>query len=167
MFNIYVTNLAKYNQGISSGKWLELPMDEDELQMELKLILGEDEEYAIHDYEAPFHIGEYESISRINEIAEEVERSGVDSEVLDAIAGALGSIFDAIETVNNGDYHIWEAESMEEVARQHYEETGMVREIEEKLPHLVNHIDYESIGQEMDSVGTYIEFGKKIIQINN
>jgi hypothetical protein len=75
--NIYVANLAKYNEGHLVGKWLALPMDADNMQKEIKLILGTDEEYAIHDYEAPFPISEYSNPFHLNQIAE-LDESALD-----------------------------------------------------------------------------------------
>ena len=33
---IYLTNLAKYNQGTLIGKWLELPLTDEELEIEIR-----------------------------------------------------------------------------------------------------------------------------------
>ena len=59
---IYVANLAKYNNGILEGQWLELPMCE----YELSDILDGMGDYAIHDYEADFQINEYSDIHKLN-----------------------------------------------------------------------------------------------------
>lgn len=67
---IYVANLAKYNDGRLVGRWIDLPIDPSDLQDEINSILGNDEEYAIHDYEAPFRVEEYSNPFRINQIAE-------------------------------------------------------------------------------------------------
>lgn len=42
----YITNLGKYNEGELVGKWIELPIDEDEFEEELKEIgIGEEDEF--------------------------------------------------------------------------------------------------------------------------
>ena len=53
---IYLTNLAQYNAGRLVGKWLELPVSEEELARELQAVLGRNEEYFITDYSADFRI---------------------------------------------------------------------------------------------------------------
>jgi len=52
MIRVYLTNLGAYNRGKLMGKWIDLPMDEDELQEEIDSILEPmDEEYFITDFE--------------------------------------------------------------------------------------------------------------------
>ena len=82
---IYLTNLGKYNEGELVGEWVDLPIDEDELQEVFKRIGISDkpdpetgsiyEEYFITDYESDIGIsvGEYDSLSHLNEIAEAIE----------------------------------------------------------------------------------------------
>ena len=48
---IYITNLAKYNEGVLKGEWVSLPIDETALQPKIKNILGADEELFISDYD--------------------------------------------------------------------------------------------------------------------
>ena len=38
---IFITNLAQYNAGNLVGKWVSLPLSEDELWAEIKEILGQ------------------------------------------------------------------------------------------------------------------------------
>jgi Antirestriction protein (ArdA) len=63
---IYLTNLAQYNAGCLIGKWIDLPLEEEELAIALKEVLGSDEEYFITDYQANFRIEEFENLSELN-----------------------------------------------------------------------------------------------------
>lgn len=65
---IYVASLAKYNEGRLVGAWINLPADD--LWEQVEEMLAGDEEWAIHDYEAPFNISEYENLDELNEAAE-------------------------------------------------------------------------------------------------
>lgn len=65
---IYAVNLASYIDGNVIGAWFNLPVSEEMFYSRLGLIDG-NEEYAIHDYELPFFIDEYERIERLNEWA--------------------------------------------------------------------------------------------------
>ena len=49
----YITNLGKYNEGELIGRWIEFPIDEDDLKKALEEIgINEEyEEYFITDYE--------------------------------------------------------------------------------------------------------------------
>ena len=68
---VYIANLGKYNEGELVGAWFTPPIDIEEVK-EVIGLNGEYEEYAIHDYELPFEIGEYESIEEINRLCEMV-----------------------------------------------------------------------------------------------
>ena len=63
MLKIFLTNLGKYNEGYLVGKWVELPCDDLETEMET-IGVGEApyEEYFITDYESDFgvSIGEFD-----------------------------------------------------------------------------------------------------------
>ena len=105
---IYIANLGKYNEGYLVGEWIDLPATEEELEElyvrikaghyeegEYKVGYYENgsfyEEVAIHDYESEIsglEIGEYDSIDRLNELAEELESKDVD--VIEAIIEAIG-----------------------------------------------------------------------------
>ena len=83
MIRLYFANLQKYHEGFLDGKWYDLEdyTDIDGLMRDVAIDvlhqnLNEDgepffeygisqEEWAIHDYEAPFKVTEYESISSI------------------------------------------------------------------------------------------------------
>lgn len=76
---IYVANLRAYNEGELKGDWFDLPVDPEEVY---KKIFDKDEfdeqgnpmyDWAIHDYEAPFHINEYASIQQLSDIVEELQ----------------------------------------------------------------------------------------------
>lgn len=76
---IYLTNLGMYNEGTLHGEWFKLPMDIEESLEKIGIgsknsYGGVYEEYFITDYIAPFKIGEYDSLEKLNDIAEELER---------------------------------------------------------------------------------------------
>lgn len=62
---VYIANLGKYNEGELVGDWFTPPIDFDTVKEQIGLN-DEYEEYAIHDYELPFDVGEYTPISEIN-----------------------------------------------------------------------------------------------------
>ena len=86
---IFITNLAKYNEGILKGEWICLPMDEMKLQSKIKNILGGAEEFFISDYEAPFIISEYDNVSKLNEFAEKLDGIQERDEVIEAISNEV------------------------------------------------------------------------------
>ena len=76
--NIYVASLSDYNNGNLHGVWVDLSSDVDEMTAPIEAMLKDSkcpdaEEYAIHDYDAPFKIGEYTSLKKIAKIVEFIE----------------------------------------------------------------------------------------------
>ena len=64
---VYIANLGKYNEGELVGAWFEPPIDFDEVKERIGLN-DQYEEYAIHDFELPFEIGEYTPIEHADDI---------------------------------------------------------------------------------------------------
>lgn len=162
MFNIHVSNLGAYNRGHLVGKWLELPMDEKELENELDSILFDpqspdefDEEIFISDYENDYNykVEEYEDIFKLNEFVQQLEESKIEPWILRATIDHLGShyirmygydtVIDAAEeamTIWLGDYSNLE----EHLGYALVEEGYFGIQIPEAL---VEYLDYEKIGR--------------------
>lgn len=159
MMRIYLTNLGKYNEGELVGEWVELPVSDEELQEVFKRIgINEEyEEYFITDYECEFYeIGEYENISTLNEIAEQLE--GLDEEteqVVKAMMSECGYTLDeAIEQANAGNYHIYcNCEDMTDVAYAVVEGCGYLNNVPETV---ARYFDYEAFGRDLGIEGTFI-----------
>ena len=77
--NVFVSNLAKYNDGELTGQWFDLPVDDVNKDILDKIDLGGDSKHGYHDewfisdYEAPFKIDEYDNLYALNELAEALE----------------------------------------------------------------------------------------------
>ena len=159
MINIFITNLGKYNEGELIGEWVMLPISEEELKKVCERIgINEDyEEYFITDYECDFmKIGEYESISSLNEIAEKISELDEDEyEVAKALISECSyTIDEAIEKVNNGDYIIYyDCNDITDVAYQVVEECGYLNNEPDTV---TRYFDYESFGRDLGIEGTYI-----------
>lgn len=88
---VFVSNLAKYNDGELTGQWTTLPVDDVNKDILDKLDLGGDskqgyyDEWFISDYEAPFKIGEYDNLYALNELAKALEDYDTIEDVFDAI----------------------------------------------------------------------------------
>ena len=89
MMRIYLTNLGKYNEGELIGKWVELPISDEELEATLEEIGIDGERYQetfITDYETDINglkIGEYDGIEELNELTEVIEAN--DPEAVEAL----------------------------------------------------------------------------------
>lgn len=154
---IYVVNLAKHNNdGLrhTTGEWIELPMDADDLQDKLAKILGDDEELAIHGSESIFTINEGDNIERLNEIAEIISDSKEEENVIEAILGNWTNIDDGLNCLESQSYRVYHnCKDMEDVAMIFAEETGMLDGISETL---TRYFDYAAYGSDMESAGTFL-----------
>lgn len=157
---VWVGNLGKYNEGNLVGRWIELPIDEDDLEKVLESIGIDNEEYEeifIADYDLPFdsqELGEYTSIERLNEIAERYEDlSEYEKEVFNEISSDF-NLDEAFDIVEDGDYMIYsDCDDMGDVAMQYVEETGLLDNVPGDL---VDYFDYQSYGRDMENNGYYI-----------
>lgn len=75
---IFVSNLGAYNGGALTGEWTTLPVKNvnDIYKNDCKKngnISGYGEDFFISDYEAPFHIDEYENLSDLNKLAQSLK----------------------------------------------------------------------------------------------
>lgn len=142
---IFITNLAKYNEGYLVGKWVDLPLSEDELWDEIREVLGDDEEFFITDFEAPFRIEEYDGVTDLNALAKELE--GMDDE---DVAKALFlvneqgySFRDAIGKVDDVDFY--PNTTLKDLAEKFVDE-GLFGEIPDKIQ---AYIDYDAIARDL------------------
>lgn len=162
---IYITDLAAYNNGHLIGNFFALPMDEDDLRAKIKEILStgaevcgdnEHEEIFITDYECDFmEIGEYADPFQLNEIAQQAEN--LSDYEMKAIKFLLNNslVKDFSEALEKYDeVIIHEDATMEDLAYEFVNECYGI----DSLPTIIaNNIDYEKIGREMEMDGRYFE----------
>ena len=152
----FLTNLGKYNEGELVGRWVTFPIDEDE-QNEIFESLGlchydEEgeyvstpyEEYFFTDWDGGFGLGEYESIERVNELAEALE--GWDDDLLEAVTEVWG--LDEVLTHSPDDYNLYsDVRTDFDLGYYWLEESGCYDL--EKLGNLAYYIDYEKFGRDI------------------
>ena len=177
----FITNLGKYNEGKLIGKWIEFPIDEDELNEALNEIgckyTDENgvvhnefyEEYFFSDWECeiPFEFGEYESIPDVNDIAERVENlMDYEQDVLKVILEEHTSDVDeALQIVEDGNYTMWnDCINMADVAQTMVEECEYFGNISESLQ---CYIDYEKLGRDLAIESTFLEGEGYFIEVFN
>ena len=155
--SVYLTNLAQYNNGCLIGKWLNLPLSEDELHEEIKAVLGTDEEYFITDYEAPFQIEEYDNLSELNRFTDQfAELCEYDQQRVVYLIEAMNlSKEDALEHYEDVTYY--QNMTLEEVADELVEE-GIFGTIPDNL---LCYLDSEKIARDL-SIDDYHETSKGV-----
>jgi hypothetical protein len=166
---IWVGNLGKYNEGCLTGEWFTLPEDVNVIMEKIGVAPGtEYEEYYIADSEAPFEIGTFASIEKLNEMAEVMEQ--MTEEEIEVATFLIDNYHaqdmeDAYDLINGGNImYYYDCHTMEEVAEQYLEETGMLSEIPENLAYYFN---YEQYGRDMEIEGSFYDASFGIFQVMN
>ena len=164
MIKIYLTDLAAYNSGYLIGEWIELPLEEAELNEKLQNILkkgGEicneiHEEYFITDFESDIlDIDEYSNIYDLNNQAQKLsELNDYELKIARFLLNEclVNSVEEAIENIEN--VTLYENQTMQELAYELVEELYDIN----NLPSLIgSHIDYQGIARDLEIEGRYYE----------
>ena len=148
--NIYVADLAAYNNGKLHGVWIDATQDLDDIQAQINQMLAKSpegfaEEYAIHDYEGfcGYSVSEYDGIELVHEIACFIEEhSDVGGELLNHFSGDIDEAKKAMEDNYCGCHS-----SLADYAEELTEQTTEIPQ------HLAFYIDYERMGRDMELSG--------------
>ncbi|WP_340149018.1 antirestriction protein ArdA [uncultured Sneathiella sp.] len=142
---IYVACLASYNNGILHGRWIDATQSVDEIHAEITSMLKSStmrdaEEWAIHDHEGfeGIQVSEFESISRVVELATFVSFHGALGVKLYEHYGSLG---DAEIAMN--DHYAGEFVSLAHFAQDITEQSV------DTPSQLEYYIDWEAMGRDM------------------
>jgi len=162
---IYITDLAAYNNGYLIGEWVSLPMDEDDLKVKIDEILTKgaevcgthkNEELFLTDYECNFmEIGEFDNPFKLNEIAQQADE--LNDHELKMVGFLLrnGLVKDFTEALDKyEDVIIHENSTMQDVA---YDFIDGFYNLKDLPPIIANAIDYRKIGAELEMDGRYFE----------
>lgn len=179
---VFITDLAAYNEGLLTGKWVELPLEHSELALEVEKVLetGHEEaqeqnicldefheEYFITDYEGfkRGSVDEYENIYALNDKLNKLEslEEEVGEEVLQLLVEEFG-LEQAIEIIEEGAYSIyWETDGAE-IAREYLEQTGALDNLPEQIKDM--YIDFKSIFRDWRLSGeTYLIGDNLTVQV--
>ena len=170
IIKVAITNLSAYNEGYLIYKWLELPATPEEIEDAYNAVKRSelDEEFFISDYETcitGLKIGEYESIEKLNELAEQFqELDEYDRLIFEAYANYT-DFEEVLEKLNNNELEgcvYYDCDNMEDVAEQVVEAMGLLDQMPENLRY---YFDFEAYGRDLDIEGTFIKLNDCIVQI--
>lgn len=177
MIKLYIANLGKYNEGMLKGGYISLPFTDEEFQEFLTETVGineEYEEYAIHDYESKIeqlNIGEYENISKLNELIEEIHFQNMDIDLINAILldGYFGTGTGALEDIVNSidDFSLVTDVKSELDVGYYVVEELLEKTIEDVGETIWYNIDHEGIGRDylINSSGSLTRYG--LLEVHN
>ena len=152
---LYFANLNAYNNGILQGKWYDLEdytnVDSLMEDVEKEVCNGSfnENEYAIHDYEAPFKVSEYTGIQEIETMIEFCNLDEYD-QIKAAYLHDNGNYSELQDCIENTDDVIFYPEmSLIEVAEEMVDD-GCFGKIPDNLQ---NYINYGAIARDLDYEG--------------
>ena len=178
IFEAFITNLGKYNEGTLIGEWVKFPATPEEIQKAFEKIgIGTNDEFGnvyeewfITDYNCNLdglvkniNFGEYENLDELNYLASKIgELNSYQLEKFQAVlevSDYTGSIKDAINLTDNLDkYDIYpDVKNCEDLGIYYVDELETVKVPDE----LRYYIDYESYGRDiaLDENGQFTENG--------
>ncbi len=156
---IYIADLACYNNGILSGRWIDLPSEDIAADVQMVLDSGTrdriaagvydgvpSEEYAIHDSELPFAVDEYDDIVLVNDKVRTLENlSEYDQKKINYLTEWQGEDFSrSLELLD--EVELYEDTTLTELAEQFVDE-GYFGSIPDSP--LSSYINYEAIGRDL------------------
>ena len=151
---IYVACLASYNAGVLHGKWIVPSTDIDELQNQIDEVLKTSrswnaDEFAIHDYDNFYDLGEYPNLEDIIKIQEAYKNHCGGYEVVNAFlenwqVADLDNLDDAFISWGWDSFQDFADHEADNMIESMWTEYG----IEKDCP-LINHFDYESYSRSL------------------
>ncbi len=174
----FITNLGKYNEGELVGEWVDFPISNEDLQAALGRIgIGSTnefgapyEEYFFTDWELPEGVswsvfGEYPDIEEVNEVAEIIDNSNLDENVISAIFDHASNLEEAKQIINDGNYMIYwganDTRSLGEIAVDEID--GGVQNLPKEV--LEQYFDYEAYGRNLETGSNITYFDGGAIEI--
>lgn len=179
-FEVFITNLGKYNEGNLVGEWVKFPTTEEELKKVFERIGiepgapdeygGHYEEWFITDYDCyvpglteAVQIGEYENLDELNYLASKLmELDDCELDRLEAameVADETGSVKDIINLIDNPEkYEVYPGiENDEDLGRYYADEMVYIHLTDE----VREYFDYEAYGRDMaiNDGGHYTSYG--------
>lgn len=173
MFNVYLTNLGKYNEGELIGEWMSLPISVEGFGRVLQRIgiNKEYEEWFITDHDINIsglsrYLGEYTNLEEMNYLAGRLKEIGPNGQKkFEAVLESWSEEEKGIPELINLTYNLNCYTVLEHVKNDYDLGWYWVREsgIYElsKLGALVDYIDYEKLGRNIsiNDAGVYSDIG--------
>lgn len=165
-FEVFVTNLGKYNEGELVGEWVKLPTTEEEMKALFDRIgIGAKdefgqvyEEYFITDYDCSIHgvtevLGEYESLDALNYFAARLDEMPKHEQdhfvaIMESGCDEVSGLTDLINLTYNLDCYdfIPGIKDHDDLGRYYFSEGGY--NDDNRFGSFVDYIDFERYGED-------------------
>lgn len=170
MLKVFIANLAEYNNGNLVGEWISLPCDSSYLNQQIRKVLSSNDsaEVFITDWEWDninvFEIHEHDNLQELN--AKAYKLKGLTPYQLEAISFLISEGIcnsgDIDECINQSyDVVIHRNKTMTDIAKERIQEMIGVAEV----PSIItNHIDYNSMGEEIRTNEYFVQTDNTIYE---
>lgn len=179
-FEVFITNLGKYNEGNLVGEWVKFPTTEEELKKVFERIGiepgapdeygGHYEEWFITDYDCyvlglteAAQLGEYENLDELNYLASKLmELDDCELDRLEAameVADETGNVKDIINLIDNPEkYEVYPGIENDEDLGCYYADEMVYIHLTDEVR---DYFDYEAYGRDMaiNDGGHYTSYG--------
>lgn len=150
---IYVCNLKKYNEGELDGEIINLPVETSVLEQVIaKYSNNNNNDIAIHDYELPFEISEYESLIKINEVCKFIKDSEIDPCIITHIEDDKGEKIVDLDLQDLQAYYFEvipvDAETKKEFCLKYYNSLGF--DLSQTPDEMRNATDWEHVFEQLE-----------------
>lgn len=151
MPEIYVADLAAYNDGDLIGEWIDAAQDPSEIQAEINQMLSESpysgEEWAIHDSEGfGFSVGEFASLEEVSMLARLIEDLGEPFQALYEYDSYLADSYDEWRVLVEDGY-LGHYETMNDYAEEYLNDIGIFSGVDDILR---TYFDYDAFARDLE-----------------
>lgn len=164
---VFVNTWKNYNEnGADGGRWVALPMDQNELEALLENIadaIGDDDpEWTIHDYDLGnlhFDIDQYDDIFELNDLVQEL--ADLDEWEVATVAAYLEAVNSRLSFALDelSDCVLYYGQNMEDVARELIDQCCYADEF------LLRYFDYEAFARDL-SFDSYYETSFGVLRVD-
>jgi antirestriction protein len=154
---IYVADLAAYNEGHLHGAWIDATQDPEDIAAEISAILAKSpvsgaEEWAIHDYQdfGPLRLSEHEDLETVSKAAKLIAEHGDVFAALVDHLGGLSSLDEAESTFE--DNYQGTFKDVGQWAEDFANDTGA------PLETYRSYIDWDAVGRDAEMNGDIFSF---------
>lgn len=167
MIRVFVENLRVLNEGRMQGGWITLPNEDLDAAIEDSIGNREDD-YIFTDYECDIGLNVLDyDVRELNDLLMFIDETdhldleeSRDRAILKLLIEELSTLDDVEISISDGNFIVFHAKDMGEVAQSYIENTTNWSEFPETIR---KHFNYDSYGEELYSTGTFLQDKKNNI----
>lgn len=150
---LYICSKKKYNEGELFGEIINLPADDSKIEEVVKKYSHNyQNDIAIHDYELPFEISEYENLTKVNEVCKFIIDNNLELSIISHIEHDKGEKITELSKEELRDYYFEvvpiSASDKKEFCLEYLKNTGIDFD---SIPDIIrNKTDWDGVFDELE-----------------